>query len=118
MSDPLDRDQFPNRPEHPDFWRLVDVINYLDGETSEGGRPLEAITDEYVDTESMVYLAKQRALRAITQLIGLGHFSDEGRVIIEMALTSAEMDGFVAGARFEREHGKGTTAADRKQNDG
>jgi hypothetical protein len=62
--DPLNDPRFPNRPSHPDFWRLVEVINHLDGEATEGHKSLEDILGQDIDLDSLFYMADQRVLRS------------------------------------------------------
>lgn len=64
MSDPLNDPRFPNRPTHPDFWRLSEVLTYLDGEAVESGRPLMEIAGELVDLKALTYVARMRAKKA------------------------------------------------------
>jgi hypothetical protein len=55
--------RFPNRPQHPNFWAMVEAVNYLDGQAGEGGVPPPEIVRQFVDPESLLYLANQRVLR-------------------------------------------------------
>jgi len=61
--DPINDQLFPNRPDHPDFWAMVDATNYLDGQASEGEVSPPDIVKEYVDVESLLYIVNQRVLR-------------------------------------------------------
>jgi hypothetical protein len=97
MSDPLRDSRFPNRPQHPDYWRLADVLNYLDGETTEGGKGLPEIVEGVIDLNSLTYAAGMRSLKA-RQLLDLPRGS-------EAALASMFVNGFLAGIRFEKEGG-------------
>ena len=36
--DPLNDPRFPGRPQHPDFWVIVDALNALGGSATEGGK--------------------------------------------------------------------------------
>jgi hypothetical protein len=36
--DPLNDPRFPGRPQHADFWVIVDALNALDGRATEGGQ--------------------------------------------------------------------------------
>jgi hypothetical protein len=94
MADFFDDPDFPDRPQHPDFHRLMGVVAYLDGEATEGGRDSLQVAGEVVDVDSLVYMALQRARRAAA-LTGLP----------EQVLAAVYLDGFVAGARFESEGG-------------
>jgi hypothetical protein len=96
MTDPLNDPRFPDRPQHQDFWSLVDVVNQLDGQTSEGQQSLEQVLDQliHVDTESLTYMASQRALKAIEVL----HLNPA----MEQAFTAVFINAFAAGVLFER----------------
>lgn len=88
--DPLNDPRFPDRPQHPDFWRMVGIVNYLDGEALEGGRDPEKIVGEYVDMDSLIYLAKQRVLRL------RGHIDPAAGLALYM-------DAFAVGYKFHEE---------------
>lgn len=96
MTDPLNDPRFPDRPQHPDFWDIVDVVNQIDGRAIEGRQSLPQILGEMdiVDTDSIVYVAKMRALKAI-EILALP-------AGLELSLASIFIDAFSAGALFER----------------
>lgn len=67
---------YPDRPSHPDFARLVDLVLQLDGTVRErpdgsqrspsdddGIEGVDAIVAGIVDPESLSYMAFQRSLR-------------------------------------------------------
>lgn len=93
MEDPLNDPRFPNRPSHPDFWRLVDSVNYLDGEALEGGRSPANIVGQYIDLGSLIYMAGQRVLRTHTR------FTKEQNA----AVIGLYMDAFALGCRYTKE---------------
>ena len=86
--------RFPDRPQHPDFWRLIEVILRLDGEVTEGARPIDEVMAETVDSGSLIYAAKQRALM-------LANGSPEGMAV----LTALWAEAFLAGAEFQKAGG-------------
>lgn len=64
MTTPKIDPNFPNRPQHPDFWDMVSAVTTLD-EAGDAGTPIEQISARYgIDFDSLVYMANQRALRA------------------------------------------------------
>lgn len=83
----------PSRPRHRDFWRLVKAVNKADAYSSEDEMEFEQILREKVnvDSESLVYMARQRALRA-----GLSHLADA-------KLMALYIDAFCAGVFYERD---------------
>ena len=85
---------FPDRPQHPDFHRLMEAVNYLDGETTEGGRDAFEVASEVIDVESLVYMAVQRA-RRVSGVTGLP----------EVPLASLYLDAFVTGVRVQQHGG-------------
>lgn len=97
MSDPLNDPRFPERPTHPDFWRMSEVILQQDGEADEGGQSVEEIVKDTVDLPSLSYFAMQRA-GIQCQRTGL----PEALVPV---LASSWMDAFLAGVRFQQRGG-------------
>ena len=95
------------RPSHPDFWKLSDVLLKMDGTIDPTTMSQEECEAAYVarlaelniDPDVMGYAACQRALR------GLAFFKDapvEIRRMFATVLASAWIDGFAAGALYER----------------
>jgi hypothetical protein len=97
MSDPLNDPRFPDRPTHPDFWRIAEVCLQHDGEAVEGQLPIEQIVKETVDMPSLSYIATQRAGIAC-QRTGL----PESLVPV---LAAAWVDAFMAGAVYQQRGG-------------
>lgn len=58
---------FPNRPQHPDFWMLSKIILEMDGLGDKSDTALDSVFVDFVktvaDPRSLMYLANQRALR-------------------------------------------------------
>lgn len=94
MADFFNDPDYPNRPQHPDYWRLVNVVNYFDGEAVEGAKDLDDVLDGIVDAESLTYMAQGRALR-LTQATG----------IPAGPLAGIWIDAFAAGVKFQQEGG-------------
>lgn len=102
--------QFPNRPDHPDFWLMSKVVTQHDdlcdtGTEEEGGF---AKTIQ-VDIASLGYMAGQRTKRAIDLLQdnpvdGIKALPHEVGVMLWM-------DAFTAGQRFAQLQGDGVTAS-------
>lgn len=89
---------FPNRPQHPDFWKLVDAINYLDGQATEGGASPPDIVKKYVDVDSVLYMCNQRTLRGASVVPEV--MTDANLRSVCMALW---IDGFALGCRYTKE---------------
>lgn len=100
MKDPLNDPDFPDRPSHPDFWRLSETAMKLDGQSLEGGVSPRVITLDYVDLESAVYHAEQRT-GILMQALGF-QLSKE----LELFVTSIYVSGIVHGIAFEKAGGK------------
>jgi hypothetical protein len=77
---------FPARPDHPDLWLLSQVLIDQDAQADSGQGLLE-IVGRYLDPESVLYMAAQRALRV------MGGQAAAGRVQV----TAAWLDGLIAG---------------------
>jgi hypothetical protein len=92
----MDEDKFPNRPNHPDFWRLSDVTLRLDG-AAGNGRDLSTAADGLVDLDSLVYMAEQRCAILI-RAFGLP-------TSVHMPLVTAYVTSFITGIEFEKEGG-------------
>lgn len=92
----------PNRPNHPDFWKLSEIILRLDGalEAAPPNKKQEvfaALVAKRVDPDSLSYVALNRALRAL----GITSKEDVAGSQKLMAICSAMyLDGFTAGCEF------------------
>lgn len=96
-NDPLNDPRFPKRPDHPDFWRISEVVLQHDGEAVEGKLPLEEIVKDTVDPTSLTYFAMQRA-GMTCQKAGMPES-------LAPVLGSVWLDGFMAGAKFQQRGG-------------
>ena len=102
--DSLNDPALPQRPDHPDFWKLSNLILKYDGRMQEGepGKTIEQLFEEsiseIVDLDSVSYMAFQRALRVVgienpIQLI-------QSKELL-VAIAAAWLEGFVIGNGFE-----------------
>lgn len=98
MTDPLRDDRFPDRPQHPDFWRLSSAVTQHDGKTDEGGEDVQSVIAELIDPESLIYMAQQRT----------GIYLQRMNLPPSMAplLMGAVVDGVMTGIRFQMDGGK------------
>jgi hypothetical protein len=96
--DPLRDPRFPSRPQHPDFWRLSEVVLKLDGDSTEGRRPLKASAEGRIDLASLAYLASQR-VGLLEQRVG--ELPDNVRA----SLAAMFLTGVLTGIEFERAGG-------------
>ncbi len=87
-----------NRPDHPDFWLISQALIDTDNASQAGGgtQGFTEITGRYVDPDSAVYAAEQRALR-------MG-----GNARLRAAFAAVWLDAFVCGIKFQ--HMKATGA--------
>lgn len=99
----------PPRPEHPDFWRLSEVVLSNDAPMEEAGanvKDKEAAWEEqvrkYIDEHSLTYMAVQRAFRAFG-ITTRGQLIERAEEVARYA--GVWMDAFCAGAAFERAGG-------------
>src|SRR4051812_38164089 len=93
----------PDRPQHPDFWRLSEIILELDGKFSEEGMEnFDDFVNGEVDLDSIMYMAMQRALRLRGRNLG--------------SISAIYVEAFLVGRRFERRYAfekrYGTTDSD------
>ena len=102
--------EFPSRPDSLDFDILSALIIALDGEADDAGPgfDISAVVERYIDSESLAYLALQRAMRSVgarTQAEVVAQMDDVVR------LASMYHEGFLMGCRFQQTKTpfKGTT---------
>ena len=92
----------PGRPDHPDFWKLSEVVLGNDGRMEDPDpKALVNLVEEVINMEVMVYVAQQRAMRPL-QESGAQAISAETFSI----LVAIWMDGFMAGAKYAQRHPK------------
>lgn len=78
---------FPNRPTHPDYWLMAEVVQDLDA-AAEDGMSADRIVGD-LDMASVAYMASQRVLRAQNLLKG-------------SAMAPLWFDAFVIGVMYQR----------------
>ncbi len=92
----------PKRPDHPDLWRISEVLLHNDGaieavpeiDREERTRVFRSIVDPVVDLESATFMAEQRILRTF------------GADVLTSAslrnnLVGLQLDAFVTGAMYQ-----------------
>jgi len=84
--------QFPDRPLHPDFKMLSQMVIELDGKSDDPGW---VIDHAGIDPSSLLYMARQRALHADRLMDKSGSESER--------LAAAWVDGFILAVSFIRE---------------
>jgi len=87
-----------NRPDHPDFWRISEIIIDCDDAAEKEG--LDAALDGHVDKESLAYMANQRAYRALN-IQTQQDLEDPATKHSIGIIAAIWMDAFVVGAKFE-----------------
>lgn len=80
--------RFADRPEHEDFWALSSIVRGVDAISDADNDGRSVFLHTGIDPASMVYMAKQRALRGKEKL------TDVGRVESAVILW---VDGFTMG---------------------
>lgn len=93
MTDPLDRDRHPMRPDHPDFRRLSEIVLQFDAQADVPGTNIDDLVKQSIDSPSATYMALQRALRIKAAT---------GSELSLVYLSAAWLEGLVAGIRFEQ----------------
>lgn len=94
----------PRRPNHPDLWRISEVLLHNDGAV-DGAAPDEkrtvwvGITEDLVDMESLLFMADQRVLRAF------GPMRSMDEIPLRTRLAGLVIDAFVAGAGYQKAGG-------------
>lgn len=98
--DPFVDPRFPDRPQTPDYWRIVEVVNQQDGRYTEDGQEMPQIVADIVDEKAVTYMAMNRALM-VQKLAGAAQPDDT----LTQVLASVWVDAFTAGVRFEKAGG-------------
>jgi len=88
-----------NRPDHPDFWQMSQII--IDCDDAAEYQGLDAAIDGYVDKKSLLYMANQRAYRALN-VETEKDLEDPTTKHSVGILAAIWMDAFVVGAKFEK----------------
>ena len=95
------------RPDHPDFWKLSEIILRHDAATDQSlptdvkDRQFEALMDETnCDRESVTYVALQRAIRVVGVTTREGILSNFD---IIMKMMSLYLDAFLTGCAYTRD---------------
>lgn len=115
MDDLLNDPRFPDRPSHPDFWALSDIILSMDGGAGEGGETFfERSMSEAIDLDSLQYMAKNRGIRMVSMILGGGQPYDDTvntKVLadnlpaLQVAMV-AYLEAFLVGYRFANKDNK------------
>lgn len=104
MNDFIEDPTGGRRPDHPDFWKLAEVVLGLDGRLEDEGDAedlLKNLVEEIISMDVVVYVAEQRVTRPFQHMglntVPMGLFA---------SMMATWMDGFMAGARFVQRHPK------------
>lgn len=115
---PLHDPAFPDRPAHPDFARLSEIILQLDATLEEAGekkldedamaKVFRDLVSQNIDQDSIMYLAQQRAMRTITVGQMTGILKPDARVMLNLVALLGGMytEAFIVGARFAERKGR------------
>lgn len=113
MSTPNDPNEFfgamPHRPDHPDFWKLSNVLLKMDAGLDPSNPDEEAKERQFkarlaeigIDERSLSYAATQRAFRILGVETRMD-LLDPQKLHLAMMLSSVWLDAFAAGVFFER----------------
>lgn len=89
-NDFMDGENFPGRPDHPDFWLLSEAALWVDGKSED--TPIPEIVGTAVDFNSAMYMAKQRIAKFY------GFHPDN----VSPKLIAVYLDAITIGARIQR----------------
>lgn len=106
MNDPLHDPNFPDRPQHPDFWRLSEIILKQDGRVEDitsledANDMIPRMIQEQIDQTSLEYMSMVRSHRMLDSLrkAGLPFYP-------EVAMTSMFLQGVLVGIEFQKAGG-------------
>lgn len=90
-----------DRPDHPDFWKLSDIVLRHDGPTTDPTTKhlfsmQERIAQE-IDVETLTYMIRNRA-GTYLQLMGL----DDRNPVMVALVSSAWLDAFLVGVEWQK----------------
>jgi hypothetical protein len=96
----------PERPDHPDFWKISEILLEMDAEINTSRMTQDECEVEFVkrlqrigvDQASLSYAAAQRTLRAIHSLPAT--FPQQARIVLATLMGGIWVDGFTAGAAY------------------
>lgn len=95
----------PHRPDHPDFWRLSEIVLGYDGGMGEADDKddfFDATVGAVIDKDSLYYHALQRAMR----VYNIKTRADMRNRAMDLAiLTTIYTEGFCLGADFQKRGG-------------
>lgn len=89
--------EFPDRPDHPDFWRLSQVVIDHDKRADDNPNPetiTEVLAENGIDFASLMYMARQRALRVTGRR--------DNATPTETMLIVLYLDAFLTGVGYQR----------------
>ena len=111
MDDMLNDPRFPDRPSHPDFWRLGESSMQKDGAVREDGKSIDEVASGLIDMESVIYAGMVRAAQAVRQMNLVDEMkrarNNPARMeeILVSVIAGSFMDGVTTGIRFEKAGG-------------
>lgn len=90
--------EFPGRPEHEDFRKLVDIVLAHDGKTEDKDLDFEKFLAGYIDPPSITHMANQRAMRI------LAHIGKNPQLNAQLvsAMASVFLDAFTLGVEWQK----------------
>lgn len=94
----------PERPQHPDFMKLSEIVLRHDGPTSDPTAErldLDAKLTEYIDPETLTYMAMQRSMMFMA-MVGITSTPQ-----MVAAMSSVYLDAFLVGIEWERKRTAG-----------
>lgn len=95
MTDP----RFPNRPDHPDYWQLSEVLVTHDAEMDTGGNFDDAV-GRYIDLPSLAYAANNQAQMGMQRIGAAGKVVWDSRTV-RMLMASTFISSFLAGMKYQ-----------------
>ncbi len=101
MTDEPFMGDFPDRPTHPDFWKLSDLVLQHDGKTEDRDFDIAAHIAAIIDPESLAYLRRLRVQRAL-EVNTRSPRPNSPQVMGE----SLWLDAFMLGVAFGRRYGE------------
>lgn len=109
INDIFEGGEFPLRPDHPDFWRLSEIILQMDGAMGAATTDDERddawarFIDEKIFGKALYYMAFQRAARSLG-ITTVGEAQENVAMLTRMTVLYSE--AFAVGVAFTERGGR------------
>ena len=106
VPDSLGEEPGDERPDHPHFWRLSEIVLQFDAQVQDGNMDISRFIEKEIDEQSLIYMAIQRSERAERNM-AQQHLQEGGsaRNTMLAGLMTCYLEGFFLGKRYAERYG-------------